>query len=72
AALTEKVPQDKLRIALGVVLIASGIATVQKGDPLVWPIAAAVAGIGFALILMAPRWYDKFRPRPPGPEPDTS
>ena len=66
AALTEKVPQDKLRIALGVVLIASGIATVQKGDPLVWPIAAAVAGIGFALILMAPRWYDKFRPKPPG------
>ena len=72
AALTEKVPQDKLRIALGVVLIASGIATVQKGDPLVWPIAAAVAGIGFALILMAPRWYDKFRPKPPDPQPDTT
>jgi len=70
AALTEKVPQDKLRIALGVVLIASGIATVQKGDPLVWPIAAAVAGIGFALILMAPRWYDKFRPKPEGPVPE--
>ena len=60
-------PQDKLRIALGVVLIASGIATVQKGDPLVWPIAAVVAGVGFALILMAPRWYDKFRPKPEGP-----
>jgi uncharacterized membrane protein YfcA len=75
AALTEKVPQDKLRIALGLVLFASGIATVQKGDPLVWPIAAAVAGIGFALILMAPRWYDKFRPKPdmaPEPAPDTS
>jgi uncharacterized protein len=73
AALTEKVPQDKLRIALGVVLIASGIATVQKGDPLVWPIAAAVAGVGFALILMAPRWYDKFRPKPePDPVPDST
>ncbi|MDQ2699697.1 MAG: sulfite exporter TauE/SafE family protein [Actinomycetota bacterium] len=64
AALTEKVPQDKLRIALGVVLIASGIATVQKGDPLVWPIAAVVAGVGFSLILMAPRWYEKHRPKP--------
>jgi len=75
AALTEKVSQDKLRIALGVVLIASGIATVQKGDPLVWPIAAAVAGIGFALILMAPRWYDKFRPKPgatPDPKTDST
>ncbi|HTU15037.1 MAG TPA: sulfite exporter TauE/SafE family protein [Solirubrobacterales bacterium] len=75
AALTEKVPQDKLRVALGVVLIASGIATVQKGDPLVWPIAAAVAGVGFALILMAPRWYDKFRPKPepvPDPVPDST
>jgi len=75
AALTEKVPQDKLRVALGVVLIASGIATVQKGDPLVWPIAAVVAGIGFALILMAPRWYDKFRPKPdplPDPLPDST
>ncbi len=73
AALTEKVPQDKLRITLGVVLIASGIATVQKGDPLVWPIAAAVAGIGFALILMAPRWYDKFRPKPDSePVPDST
>ncbi len=71
AALTEKVPQDKLRIALGVVLIASGFATVQKGDPLVWPIAAAVAGIGFTLILMAPRWYDRYRPKPDA-TPDTS
>lgn len=70
-ALTEKVPQDKLRIALGLVLFASGIATIQKGDPVVWPIAAAVAGIGFALILMAPRWYDKFRPKP-DPAPDSS
>lgn len=72
AALTEKVPQNRLRIALGVVLLASGIATIQKGDPLVWPIAAAVAGIGFTLILMAPRWYGKYRPKPDDAAPDTS
>jgi uncharacterized membrane protein YfcA len=62
AALMNKVNQDWIRIALGVVLVASGIATVQKGDPLVWPIAAAVAGIGFILILMAPRFYGHYRP----------
>ncbi|MGA7435330.1 MAG: sulfite exporter TauE/SafE family protein [Solirubrobacterales bacterium] len=75
AALTEKVSQDRLRIALGVVLILSGVATVQKGDPLVWPIAAVVAGIGFGLILMAPRWYEKYRPKretPPDSAPDSS
>ncbi|MDQ2622915.1 MAG: sulfite exporter TauE/SafE family protein [Actinomycetota bacterium] len=64
AALMDKVPQDSIRIALGVVLIASGLATVQKGDPVVWPIAAIVAGLGFTLILMAPRWYGRFRPKP--------
>jgi hypothetical protein len=62
AALMGRVNQDHIRIALGVVLVASGIATVQKGDPVVWPIAAVVAGLGFGLILMAPRWYDRFRP----------
>ena len=41
-----RAPTGFLRTALGVVLIASGIVTVQKGDPLVWPIAAVVAGIG--------------------------
>jgi hypothetical protein len=45
-----------------VILILSGVLTVQKGDPLVWPVAAAVAGIGFLLILMAPRWYGHYRP----------
>lgn len=65
AALMDRVPQDSIRLALGVVLIASGIATVQKGDPLVWPIAAVVAGVGFTLILMAPRWYERFRPKLP-------
>lgn len=63
AALIDKVPQDRIRIALGSVLVLSGVFTVQKGDPLVWPIAAIVAGVGFTLILMAPRWYQRFRPR---------
>lgn len=62
AALMNKVNQDVVRIGLGLVLVLSGILTVQKGDPLVWPIAAAVAGIGFTLILMAPRWYGHYRP----------
>jgi uncharacterized membrane protein YfcA len=38
-----RAPVSFLRTALGVVLIASGIVTVQKGDPVVWPIAAVVA-----------------------------
>lgn len=61
-ALMSRVRQDSIRIALGVVLILSGFFTVQKGDPLVWPIAALVAGVGFVLILMAPRWYQHYRP----------
>ena len=44
AALSDKAPQGFIRTALGVVLIGSGIVTIQKGDPTVWPIAAAVAG----------------------------
>ncbi len=63
AALMGRINQDSIRIALGIVLILSGFFTVQKGDPLVWPIAAAVAGLGFVLILMAPRWYQRFRPQ---------
>lgn len=62
AALMNRVNQDHIRIALGLVLILSGILTVQKGDPVVWPIAAAVAGLGFALILLAPHWYNRYRP----------
>ncbi len=62
ASLMNRVNQDVVRIGLGIVLVLSGILTVQKGDPLVWPIAAAVAGIGFTLILMAPRWYGHYRP----------
>ncbi len=29
--------------------------TIQKGDPNVWPIAAAVAALGLGAILAAPR-----------------
>ena len=58
-----RAPTGFLRTALGVVLVASGIVTVQKGDPLVWPIAAVVAGIGLMLLIAAPRWYAKRRAR---------
>jgi uncharacterized protein len=58
-----RAPVGFLRTSLGVVLVASGIVTVQKGDPVVWPIAAAVAGIGLALLIYAPRWYAKRRRR---------
>ena len=46
AALSDKAPQGFIRTALGVVLVGSGIVTIQKGDPTVWPIAAAVAALG--------------------------
>src|ERR671915_530494 len=58
-----RAPTGFLRTALGVVLVASGIVTVQKGDPVVWPIAALVAGIGLMLLIWAPRWYAKRRER---------
>jgi len=58
-----RAPTGFLRTALGVVLIASGFVTVQKGDPVVWPIAAVVAGIGLTMLIYAPRWYAKRRRR---------
>jgi len=61
AALSDKAPQGFLRPSLGLVLIGSGIVTVQKGDPEVWPIAAAVAAIGLGLILYAPHWLNRRR-----------
>jgi uncharacterized membrane protein YfcA len=56
-----RAPTGLLRTALGVVLIASGLVTVQKGDPVIWPIAAAVAGIGLALLIWFPRWWNARR-----------
>ncbi len=56
-----RAPVSFLRTALGVVLIASGIVTVQKGDPLVWPIAAVVAGVGLGLLIWFPRWWNQRR-----------
>src|SRR5262245_63036366 len=56
-----RAPTGFLRTALGVVLVASGVVTVQKGDPVVWPIAAAVAGIGLGLLIWFPRWWSARR-----------
>jgi uncharacterized membrane protein YfcA len=63
AALSDKAPQGFIRTALGIVLIGSGIVTIQKGDPNVWPIAAAVAAVGLGAVLYAPRWLNKRRER---------
>jgi uncharacterized membrane protein YfcA len=63
AALSGKAPQGFIRTALGVVLVGSGIVTIQKGDPLVWPIAAAIAAVGLGLILAAPHWLHRRRQR---------
>jgi len=61
ASLSDKAPQGFLRTALGLVLVGSGIVTVQKGDPDVWPIAAGIAAIGLGAILYAPHWINKRR-----------
>ena len=63
AALSDKAPQGFIRTALGIVLIASGFVTIQKGDPNVWPIAAAVAAIGLGGVLYTPHWLNKRRAR---------
>jgi len=63
AALSGRAPQGFIRIALGVVLIGSGVVTVLKGDPTVWPIAAGVAAIMLGAVLYAPHWLNKRRRR---------
>jgi len=63
ASLSDKAPQGFLRTALGLVLVGSGFVTVQKGDPEVWPIAAAVAAVGLAAILYAPHYLNRRRER---------
>jgi uncharacterized membrane protein YfcA len=63
AALSGKAPQGFIRTALGIVLVGSGIVTIQKGDPNVWPIAALVAAIGLGSILAAPRILHRRRER---------
>jgi uncharacterized membrane protein YfcA len=61
AALSDRAPQGFIRTALGLVLVGSGIVTIQKGDPTVWPIAAGVAALGLVLILAAPHWLNRRR-----------
>jgi uncharacterized membrane protein YfcA len=61
AALSDRAPQGFIRTALGIVLVGSGIVTIQKGDPNIWPIAAAVAAVGLGLILFAPHWLHRRR-----------
>jgi uncharacterized membrane protein YfcA len=59
AALSGKAPQGFIRVALGVVLVASGVVTIQKGDPTVWPIAAAIAAVGLGAVLYVPHRMNK-------------
>ena len=63
ASLSDRAPQGLIRTALGLVLVGSGIVTIQKGDPNVWPIAAAVAAVSLAAILAAPRYLHHRRRR---------
>ena len=74
SALSSRAPVGFLRTALGVVLIGSGIVTIQKGDATLWPFAALVAGVGLGLVVAAPHWLNRRRERdeqkpPPGGPP---
>jgi uncharacterized protein len=63
SALSGKAPQGLIRTALGLVLIGSGVVTIQKGDSAVWPLAAAVAALALGLVLYAPHWLNRRRER---------
>jgi hypothetical protein len=63
SALSGRAPQGLLRTALGLVLVGSGIVSILKGDPVLWPVAAGIAGIGFAGVLYGPRWYARRQQR---------
>jgi uncharacterized membrane protein YfcA len=69
SALSGRAPQALLRTALGLVLIGSGIVSILKGDPILWPVAAGIAGIGFAAVLYGPRWYGRRQQRRNGGRP---
>lgn len=61
AALSDRAPQGFIRTALGIVLVGSGLVTIQKGDPTVWPIAAGIAAVGLGLILYVPHRVNRRR-----------
>jgi uncharacterized membrane protein YfcA len=63
AALSDRAPQGVIRTGLGLVLIGSGIVTIQKGDPHVWPIAAGVAALMLGAVLYAPHHLNQRRKR---------
>jgi uncharacterized protein len=72
AALSSRAPTGFIRTALGLVLVGSGIVTIQKGDPTVWPIAAGIAAIGLGLLLYLPHWVNSRRERQRQQEADQS
>lgn len=63
AQFSRRAPVGLIRTALGVVLIASGALTAERGDPRLWPLAALVAGIGLIALIQAPKWMAKRRER---------
>lgn len=63
ARFSRQAPAGLIRTALGVVLVASGALMVRRGDPLLWPIAALVAGVGLIALIQAPKLMHRRRER---------